>query len=249
MNAPEAPPKPNTGRKLFFGLFVFPLLIAVGMAVLLCTVVFLTNERETPETLITAIKTGSPSKRWQKAFELSNELNRRKENIRSEGLLNEMIHILGDAGRYDAKTRGYIAMALGHFDNTVSRNALTGALSDPSEDVQLYALWALGDAKAGSAVPAILPFLKNEKESLRKTAAYVLGAIASAEAAPDLRLLLDDKVADVRWNAALALARLDDGSGLPVLLEMLDREGLAAAWRMNDAEIETVMINAIRGIA
>ena len=72
---PSLTPKPASGRKLFYGLFIFPLIIAVGMAVLLCTVVLLTKEAETPESLITAIKTGAPSKRWQKAFELSNEIN------------------------------------------------------------------------------------------------------------------------------------------------------------------------------
>src|SRR3989339_1538249 len=102
-----APPDPK--RKLFFGLFIFPLLIAVGMALLLCTVVFLTNEEETPETLITAIKTGAPSKRWQKAFELSNELNREGGLLRSAGIMNEVIHILNDKEHYDAQTRAYMA--------------------------------------------------------------------------------------------------------------------------------------------
>ena len=79
--------KPNQGRKLFFGLFVFPLLIAVGMAMLLCSVILLTHEQETPESLIAAIKSGSPSKRWQKAYELSNELNQKKENFRKNKLI------------------------------------------------------------------------------------------------------------------------------------------------------------------
>ena len=243
MNASDTASKPNTQRKLFFGLFVFPLLIAVGMAVLLCGVVFLTHEQESPESLITAIKTGSPSRRWQKAYELSNELNHRKENIRSEGLVQEMIHILEDVSRYDPKTRSYMALALSHFGSAVSQAALTRALGDPSEDVQLYALWALGAVKAGSSAPAIMPFLKNEKESLKKTAAYVLGAIGSREALPHLRPLLNDKVTDVRWNAALALARLGDPSGLPLLLQMLERQSLLSAHAMSEEEVENIMIN------
>lgn len=240
---------PNSGRKLFYGLFVFPLLIAVGMAVLLCTVVLLTNEQETPETLVTAIKTGSPTKRWQKAFELSNELNRRKNDIRSEGLVNEMVRMLEDTSRYDPKTRSYIALALGHFRSPISQHALEGALDDPSEDVQIYALWSLGVAKAGASVPKILPFLSNQNEDLRKTGAYVLGVIGDKQVLPDLRRLLEDKTPDVQWNAALALARLGDDSGLPVLLKMLDRQSLEGIDRMNDAQIETVMLNAIKGVA
>lgn len=244
-----APAKPNKGRKLFFGLFVFPLLIAVGMAVLLCTVVFLTNEQETPESLITQIKTGSVSKRWQKAFELSNELNRQKSGVRSEGLVNEMVHILEDSVRYDAKTRSYIAVALSRFDTAPAREALIKGLQDPSEDVRLYAIFGLGTLKASEAAPAIRPFLKNNSDELRKTAAYVLGALGDRESSGDLKILLNDKVPDVQWNAALALARLGDRAGAPVLLQMLNRESLSSAHGMNDAEIEAVMINAIKGLA
>ena len=95
----------QSGKKLFYGLFIFPLIIAVGMAVLLCTVVLLTKEVETPESLITAIKTGSPSKRWQKAFELSNELNQGRGLIRQSGVMKEVIHILRESKEYDPKTR------------------------------------------------------------------------------------------------------------------------------------------------
>ena len=106
----------QSSRKLFYGLFIFPLLIAVGMAVLLCTVVLLTREAETPESLITSIKTGSPSKRWQKAFELSNELNQGRGLIREAGLMKEVIHILNEREEYDSKTRAYMAIALSKFN-------------------------------------------------------------------------------------------------------------------------------------
>src|SRR3990167_9521427 len=107
--------KRGSGRKLFFGLFIFPLMIAVGMAILLCTVVLLTREVETPESLIMAIKTGPPSKRWQKAFELSNELNQGRGMIRAEGVMKEVAHILTQRQEYDGQTRSYMAIALSRF--------------------------------------------------------------------------------------------------------------------------------------
>src|SRR3989338_7580323 len=130
---------PNTKRKVFFGLFVFQMLIAVTMALLLSGVVLLTHEEETPESLITAIKTGAPSKRWQKAFELSNELNSQGGMIRSAGIMNEIIHILNDPAHYDAKTRAYMAMALGRFRAPEAEAALRKALReiDDNEDPKL----------------------------------------------------------------------------------------------------------------
>ena len=238
----------NPGRKLFFGLFVFPLLIAVGMTVLLCTVVLLTNEKETPESLIAAIKSGSPSKRWQKAFELSNELNNNPNAIRTSGIRNEVMHIFGDSAHYDEKTRGYMAMTLGRFQGPESVAALKRALKDESMDVKVYAVWSLGVLKASDAADEIAFFLSSENQELRKTAAYVLGALGSKTYKEVLLPLLEDTAADVRWNAALSLARLGSDAGQKVLIRMLDRSELAAQG-LSEAEMEAVMVNAVKGLA
>ena len=238
----------TSGRKLFFGLFIFPLLIAVGMAVLLCSVVLLTNEKETPESLIMAIKTGSPGKRWQKAFELSNELNKRSADLRENSLAGEITHILQDPGHYDPKTRAYMAAALSHFNTPQAVEALRESLKDNDTEVQIYALWGLGTLKARSASPDCVVFLKSDNAELRKVAAYVLGGFGEKNAAELLKPLLQDPVSDVRWNSALALARLGDGSGTDVLLQMLDRKALNLEETMSEEAIESVMINAIKGL-
>lgn len=243
----NAEPKPNSGRKLFFGLFVFPLVIAVGMAVLLCTAVFLTSEPQTPETLIAAIKTGPPGKRWQKAFELSNELNARPEALRGESVMNEIIAILSDPKRYDSKTRSYMAAALSHFDHPASLQALKLALSPDDDQVTLYALWSLGRLDAKGAVAQVTPYLRSEKPELRAMAAYVLGVIGDRSTPAAIAPLLSDPVIDVRWNAALSLARLGDDSGFPVLMKMLQRSELESL-RMPENRIEEAMMNASKGL-
>ena len=241
---------PSSGRKLFFGLFVFPLLIAIGMAVLLCSVVLLTTERETPESLITAIKTGTPSKRWQKAFELSNELGQSREGLRAESVMREAMHILRDPSHYDPKTRGYMALALSHFDNPEVVSALRAALGDESEDVKIYALWGLGSLKAQQAAGDIRPFLKSESEPLRQMAVYVLGVLGDKSSLPYIAPLLEDPSQDVRWNTALGLARLGSPAGSAVLIKMLDRESLSGGEiNLTEEQIEKIMINATKGLA
>ncbi len=242
--------KLSAGRKLFFGLFIFPLLIAVSMAVLLSAVVFLTHEKETPETLIASIKSGSPGKRWQKAFELSNELGQNRPANQNPAVMKEITHILRDSDHYDAKTRAYMAMALAHFQEPESTQALIKILSkaQENEEVQLYALWALGLQRAKSALPKILPFLKSDSAELRKIAAYVLGVVGENTSTALLQPLLSDPVADVRWNAALALARLGDASGSKILLGLLERNTFSD-YSMDEEEVEKVMINAVKGLA
>ena len=237
-------------RKLFFGLFIFPLLIAVSMAVLLCGVVLLTHERETPETLIAAIKTGTPSKRWQKAFELSNELNRNPEGLRGESVMREIIHVLKDGSHYDSKTRGYMALALAHFRQAEALSALRQSLADPADDIRVYALWALGSLGAVEAAPDLVPILKSESEPSRKMAVYVLGVLGNKALLPYIRPLLNDPSEEIRWNAALSMARLGSGEGLSVLKTMLDRESFSDGERsLPETEIEKIMINAAKGLA
>ncbi|HTL48378.1 MAG TPA: HEAT repeat domain-containing protein [Verrucomicrobiae bacterium] len=218
------------------------------MAVLLCTVVLLTRETETPESLITAIKTGSPSKRWQKAFELSNELNRDPAMIRSGAVMKEVIHVLKDRAGYDARTRSYMAIALSRFESEEAGAALYEALKEETEEeVQLYLLWGLGQKQYLPARKDIEPFLASPQEDLKKMASYVLGALGDPQSVPALLPLVDDESRDVRWNAALALARLGNDAGYAELVKMTDRSTLAAMEIPAD-KVEEVMVNAVKGL-
>ena len=228
------------------------MLIAITMALLLSGIILITHEEETPESLITAIKTGAPSKRWQKAFELSNELNREGGMLRSAGIMNEAIHILRDQEHYDPKTRAYMAMALSRFQNEEAQAALVESLhgTDDSEDPQftLFLIWAIGNSNLVEAAPNMVRFLESRHDDLRKASAYVLGALGDKEIIPNLERALEDPVADVRWNAALSLARLGDNSGEGMLREMLDRNRLGEVYGLNPIEIERVMTNAAKGL-
>lgn len=240
----------QSGRKLFYGLFIFPLIIAVGMAVLLCTVVLLTKESETPESLITAIKTGSPSKRWQKAFELSNELNQGRGMLRSSGVMKEVIHILNDREEYAENTRSYMAIALSRFDEPEVIPAIQKTLAtETSPDVQLYLIWGLGVKEASNAVKDVLPYLTSENEALRKMAAYVLGVLNNSAAIEPLKIALQDPARDVRWNAAVGLARLGSDSGYQELLKMADRKTLELQPDMRGDSVEEIMISGIKGLS
>lgn len=242
-------PQRDSGRKLFYGLFVFPLLIAVGMAVLLSTVVLLTREAETPESLITAIKTGSESKRWQKAFELSNELNRKGGLIRSSGVMKEISHILEDATTYDPKTRSYMALALSKFEEPEVVESLRRVLKrEAASEVQVSLMWALGVKKAKEARGDVESFLDSEQEEVKKTAVYVLGVIGDESSERKLEPLLNDGAQDVRWNTALALARLGNGAGYKTLVKMTDRRILSADRNLNPEQTEEIIMNAIKGL-
>lgn len=243
------PPLLEPKRKLFFGLFIFPLVITVGMGVFLCAAVLLTHEQDTPENLIAQLKKSSPSKRWQKAFELSNELNRTPDKPTSEAVLKEIISVLADTERYDAKTRSYMALALARFKSADAEAALVASTRDISEEVRVHSVWALALLGATKTIPEIRSLMKDEAESVRKISAYALGALSCMDCAVELRAGLKDEASDVRWNSALALARLGDDGGMDILMGMLEREELENRYKMNEPAIEAVMTNALKGLA
>ena len=259
MSSVEGEPQvPNERRKVFFGLFVFPMLIAVKMAVLLTSIVLLTQEDETPESLITAIKTGAPSKRWQKAFELSNELNSPAGLLRSAGIMNEMIHILHGRDRYDAKTRAYMAMALSRFRNEEAQNALLEALRDEpdTEDpkVILFLMWALGDdgMKNGSNVAE--PTVRY-RYSKRPTAAQPSSAEPTAglsEPSQTIARFLSHEEPDVRKGAAYVLGVLGDPNAREGLGRLLSDAVADVRWnaalslaRLGDNAGEDVLVTML----
>ncbi|PIQ87044.1 MAG: hypothetical protein COV74_02560 [Candidatus Omnitrophica bacterium CG11_big_fil_rev_8_21_14_0_20_45_26] len=243
--------EPNAQKKLFFGLFVFPLLIAAAMVLMLSVIVFLTKEDETPQSLISSIKTGAPSKKWQKAYELANELNHQEGLLRSSGVMADVIHMLNDDTHYDAKTRAYMAMALSRFESPEAEGALRSALAkvdlnDVSE-LPIFLMWAIGQYGNPDSASEVLRFLGSDQSDNRKTAAYVLGVLNNQKAVKDLKRHLDDPANDVRWNAALSLARLGHDDGWEVLVKILDRNYLINAFEMDPKQIETVMANAAKG--
>lgn len=245
----EEPPLLEPKRKLFFGLFIFPLVITVGMGVFLCAAVLLTHEQDTPENLIAQLKKSSPSKRWQKAFELSNELNRTPDKPAGDAVLKEIISVLADTQRYDAKTRSYMALALARFKSPDSEEALMRGARDSSEEVRVHSVWALASLASAEAIPVIRSLMKDEAESVRKISAYALGVLSCKDCALELKTGLKDEVPDVRWNSALALARLGDDSGAEILIGMLERAELENRFKMNEPAVEAVMTNALKGLA
>ncbi len=218
------------------------------MAALLCTVVLMTHEKETPESLIIGLKKSPPSKRWQKAFELSNEINRHPERRQSDSVSREMTEVLRDDTNFDAKTRSYMALALSRDPSEEALSALRKALGDRDEEVRVHAIWALGLAGKTDSAFAIEKKLADESPEVRKTAAYALGVLGSSASLPALKNSLQDPIADVRWNTALALARLGNAEGYDILLSMLEREHLAKEMNMDETQIESVMVNAMRGL-
>jgi HEAT repeat protein len=134
-------------------------------------------------------------------------------------LLGELGHaghvplLAGIAGdpTHDANVRAAAAASLGRLGGDDAVATLRQLLRDPSEMIRVYALDALGEARA-AIQPRELRDLVAAPHS-RKVAATVLGQAKDPEAAVALVELLRDSMPGVRATAAIAVAALDRDLG------------------------------------
>lgn len=241
---------PQSGFRLVMSFFTIPLLI-----VLVCVGIFiffgtLAHDKATLDDTLNEMKTGSATRRWQAAYELSKRLGQeRLSPDEGKKLAEELARIYQkETSEEDPRLRRYAILSLSGLAHPSSTSVFEAALSDKDPDVEIYAIWGLGALKKPEATPLLIPFLSHEDPARRKIAAYVLGTIGSLDAAAPLKRLLDDSVYDVQWNAALALAQMRDSSGRQVLHQMLDRTYLDRIPDLNESRKIEVMQNAVKGI-
>ena len=226
--------------------FLFPLIIIAICVGIFLLFGYLTYEQRTPRDYLTDIRTGSETRRWQAAFELSNLVSSQKEKLRSTEFVQDVMNVYQISRNEDPRVRQFLALTMGHLGDARALPALLDGLNDRQPETQIYTLWALGSIGDKSAVPAVVKELANPDAAVRKTAAYVLGAIKDPAAIHDLQVALNDSNQDVRWNAAMALAQLKDRTGAELLMNLLDRSYLDKIEGMSQDQKTELLINAVK---
>lgn len=240
-----------SGFNTVFRLFIIPLLIVIVSVGLFYAFGLLTFETKKPEDYLAEIKTGGDSKKWQAAYSLAGLLVTEKnlpEDTRKD-FTREIISLFQNKARYNVQVRSYLALALGYLKQKESTPVLTEALTDSSEDVVLYSVWALAIIGDPQSYQDLLPLMNDPRPAIRKITAFALGALSNPRAIPALKQVLTDSSPDVSWNAALSLAALNDASGVSVLEKLLDRGYLDGFPKLKEREKEGIMINAIQSLA
>ncbi len=236
--------------------FLFPLIIIAICVGIFLLFGYLTYEQRNARDYLNEIRTGSDTRRWQAAYELSNIITTEKERLRNSGFVEELTAVYrnsrgnaseeGSTTRTDPRIRQFLALTMGRLGDPRAVPALTEGLNDPEVENQIYTLWALGTIGDNAAVPGIVNELRNEDPSVRKVAAYVLGSIKDPRASRDLQIALNDPSKDVQWSAAIALAQLQDPAGADLLMMLLDRGYVSRLEGMTEEQKNELMRNAIK---
>jgi len=236
--------------KVVLQFFVIPLVIIASAAGVFLLFGLLTEESRTASEYLAEVRTGSKTRRYQAAYELSKYLVYKKEEALAEpGFATELARVFSELEGQEPEVRRYLALALGHMADPRTVDALLGGVGDPDSETRIYSIWALGAVGDRQAVPGLVDILSDADPGVRKMAAHSLGNLGDPSAGPALQAALDDPAVDVAWNAALALGQLGDPAGRQILLRMVDRDYLDGVEGLTPTQKKEVLVNAIKVLA
>ncbi|MBI3602710.1 MAG: HEAT repeat domain-containing protein [Candidatus Omnitrophica bacterium] len=240
----------NPDKKSVFGVivhsfFVIPFLLAIFSVLLLVSVRILTMEKRDVNDYLEDVKTGSLTKRWQSAFELSRILSNPTMVPHDEKFTRHMMMAFEKSKNDDDRVRQYLALAMGKSGIQDFVDVLMKAAPE-EKDENLYAIiTSLGILKNNKAIPVLLNVLNNDNAHLRLVAVIALGNIADGRTIAPLKHMLNDPQPNVSWDAAIALAKMGNKSGKAIILNLLDRHYLDQIPHLNPQEQSRIMMVAI----
>ena len=226
---------PSKVYALFYSFFLIPFMIAIFGALFFFMFQFLTYEKNTPSDLLDNIQSGSTTKRWQSAFELSNMLDASK--IQNKNLFNSKLVALYEKSKYDdIRVRTYLALAMGKTGDLYFGPYLTEAVKNDADLTnRIAAIRSLGMLKYDKSCKILKDVILNSKfDSERLSAIISLGVIGNKKYRKVLVQMLDYEEPNIRWDAAIALAKMGDDSGIDIIINLLDRKYYESYPSMSD---------------
>lgn len=227
-------------------LFIIPAIIVAASMGVFILFGLVASDGDTARDYLQEVSSGSSSRKWQAAFELSRVLTRDEEARRDPRLGPEIVKLLQEPASEDPRIRRYLILALEEIGDPETVPGIAGALADPDAEVRLCAARALGRIGDPRGAEGLVALLGDEDPALRKMALFSLGKIGDGSRVPAMLARLDDPVEDVRWNAALSLAVLGDRSGEGVIRQMLDRSYLERVEGITENQKIEARLNAVQ---
>ena len=225
VNDVEIKENPSKVYALFYSFFLIPFMMAIFGALFFFMFQFLTYEKNTPIDLLDNIQSGSSTKRWQSAFELSNRLE--KTEISNKELFNNKLVFLYEKSKYDdSRVRTYLALAMGKTKDSYFGPYLMDALNTDNDITnRIAAIKSLGMLKYSDSCRLLEKIIKDSNSDAEKLSAIIsLGVIGDQKYKDVLIEMLDYEEPNIRWDAAIALAKMNDDSGSFIIENLLDRE-------------------------
>lgn len=231
---------------LFYSFFLIPLMITIFGVLFFFLFEILTYEDQDPQHLLNNIKSGSLTKRWQSAYELSN-LMKDTEKIPTDDLfVNQMISMYEKSIYDDSRVRTYLALAMGQTGNEKFGDVLVNSLDDDNLENRIAVIKSLGMIKYPPSVKKLNNLVGSDANVQERLAAVIsLGEISDASSKNFLIPLLEDEEPNIRWDAAIALIKMNDFSGVYILEKLLRREYYANYKNIDANEVNNSILTIL----
>ncbi|SVD83196.1 uncharacterized protein METZ01_LOCUS436050, partial [marine metagenome] len=185
----------------------------------------LTYEKQDPYHLLNNIKSGSLTKRWQSAYELSNLMTDPSRIPEDPLFVNQIITMYEKSIHDDSRVRTYLALAMGQTENILFGDVLMNGLNDIDLENRIAAIKSLGSIKYIKSVSKLNNIVISENSQQERLAAIIsLGEIKDNSSIDVLIKSLDDEEANIRWDSAISLYKLDNNTGIHIIENLLNRE-------------------------
>jgi HEAT repeat protein len=228
---------------------LYPFFIVLGIVAVFTLFSLLLRQQKNEGDYLRELRTARGSERWYAAFQLSNLIARRGDELRHDPqFLEQVVGAYKSSADADPRVQRYLAIVLGRVGDASVEPLLVEGLDDSDVETRMWCAWALGKIAAPDAVPPLVKSLGDTDPAVRKMSAYALGSLHDASAIEPLTHLLEDAVEDVRWNAAIALAEHGDGAGYGILQQMVNSVYLSRVPGMTDERVKDVMLNAVKAL-
>ena len=231
---------------LFYSFFLIPLMITIFGVLFFFLFKMLTYESQNPHDLLNNIKSGSLTKRWQSAYELSNLMSD-PERVPSDDLFNNQMEMMYEKSIYDdQRIRTYLALAMGQTQNKDFCSVLNKGVKDSFLENRIAAIKSIGMLECTEYVDTINNLLTSKEDNQIRLAAVIsAGQILDSSSINYLKNILDDEEPNIRWDSAISLAKFNDKSGYSILKNLLTREYYANFAEVDINEVDNAILTVL----
>ena len=229
---------------LFYAFFLIPLMITIFAVLFFFLFKMLTYEPRNAYDLLNNINSGSVTKRWQSAFELSTLMSDPLK-IPDDDLFVSKLSMMYAKSKNDddSRVRYFLALTMGQTNNSVFCDDLNDGLQDSDINNRMAAIESIGMIECKESVNILNNMINSEFDNAIKLKAIgAVGQIGDITSIPLLKIALDNEEPNIRWDAALALAKLDDKSAYHILRNLLTRNFFNNFSSVNHNEIDNIIL-------
>tara|TARA_B100001750_G_C15491680_1_gene591665 strand:+ start:887 stop:1753 length:867 start_codon:yes stop_codon:yes gene_type:complete len=237
---------PSKVYALFYSFFLIPLMITIFGVLFFFLFKMLTYEKQDPYHLLNNIKSGSLTKRWQSAYELSNLMTDPSKIPDDALFVNQIITMYEKSIHDDSRVRTYLALAMGQTENILFGDVLMNGLNDSDLENRIAAIKSLGSIKYIKSVSQLNNIVTSENSQQERLAAIIsLGQIKDKSSIRVLIESLDDEEANIRWDAAISLYKMDNNSGIKIVKNLLNRRYYTNYPNVDNNEISNTILTVL----